>query len=92
MIELDSRPSRREDILAEQASDTQLLLNLSNGEYYALNEVGSDVWQLCDGSRSVREIVAAVGDEYDAPLDIIQADVLELLQGLANEGLVTTDR
>ncbi len=92
MIGPNSRLKRRDDILAQRASETQLLLNLSSGQYYALDEVGTRIWELCDGSRTVAEIAAVVGDEYDAPIDVIQADALELLEDLAGENLVVEAR
>lgn len=46
------------------------------------------VLKLCDGKRSVEEIASALAKEYSAPADVIQADVLELLQGLADKGYV----
>ncbi len=92
MIGLDSHPSRREGILTQRASDTQLLLDLGSGEYYALDDVGTRVWELCDGARRVADIVAVISQEYDAPAAVIQADVLELLDELAHEKLVVESR
>jgi pyrroloquinoline quinone biosynthesis protein D len=46
------------------------------------------VLKLCDGKRTVEEIVAALAKEYSAPADVIRADVLELLQGLADKGYI----
>ena len=44
------------------------------------------VLKLCDGKRTVEEIVEALTKEYSAPTDVIRADVLDLLQGLADKG------
>jgi pyrroloquinoline quinone biosynthesis protein D len=44
------------------------------------------VVKLCDGKRTVEEIVEALAKEYSAPADVIKADVLDLLQGLADKG------
>ena len=46
------------------------------------------VLKLCDGKRSVDDIVAALATEYSAPADVISADVLDLLQGLADKGYI----
>ena len=66
-----------------------MLLDLDGGTYFALNEVGARVWELSDGSRTVAEIATQLADEYDAPVAVIQADVLELLGELEVEQLVT---
>jgi len=46
------------------------------------------VLQLCDGKRSVTEIAAKLAEEYSAPVDVIAADIVELLQDLADKGYV----
>ena len=46
------------------------------------------VLKLCDGKRTVDEIVAALAKEYSAPAEVISADVLDLLQGLADKGYI----
>ena len=46
------------------------------------------VLKLCDGKRTVDEIVAALAKEYSAEAQVIRADVLDLLQGLADKGYV----
>jgi hypothetical protein len=84
----ESRPTRRSDILAQAAGDTVILLTPDSGEYFTLNEVGGRIWELADGSRTVADIAALLVVEYEAPLEEIQADALEVLGELAEEGLI----
>jgi Coenzyme PQQ synthesis protein D (PqqD) len=88
-MDADSRPTRRADVLAQAAGDTVILLTPDSGEYFTLNEVGGRIWELADGSRSVAEIAAALGEEYEAPLEEIQADALDVLSELAGQRLIT---
>jgi pyrroloquinoline quinone biosynthesis protein D len=46
------------------------------------------VLKLCDGQRTVQEIAASLAAEYAAPVEVISADVLDLLQGLADKGYI----
>jgi len=46
------------------------------------------VLQLCDGNRTVEDIAAKLAEEYSGPVDVITADVLDLLQGLADKGYI----
>jgi coenzyme PQQ biosynthesis protein PqqD len=77
--------------LTQQVSGTVVLLSPDNGEYYALNEVGSRVWELCDGTRNVSDVVTTICQEYDAPAETVEADVLELIEDLIREKLVVED-
>lgn len=55
----------------------------------ALNPTAAEIVGLCDGQRTVDDIVAVLRSRY-ASTDITQ-DVAELLAGLAAKGLVTYD-
>jgi len=55
----------------------------------ALNPTAAEILGLCDGRRTVDEIVAQLGGKYES--QDITADVQELLAGLAAKGLVTYD-
>jgi coenzyme PQQ biosynthesis protein PqqD len=82
-------PRRHDDVLVQAAGDETVLLALRNGTYFSLNEVAGRVWELCDGSRSVADIVAVITDEYAATPEDIERDVVELLDDLLAEDLVT---
>lgn len=42
--------------------------------------VSADILQLCDGQRSISAIAEALAQDYAAPVETIQADVLEFIQ------------
>ena len=87
----ESHPRRREQVLAQTAGETTILLAPVSGEYFTLNEVGGRIWQLADGSRSLQEIAQLLVDEYDAPLEAIEADTLELLRELEQRELLAAE-
>lgn len=47
------------------------------------------VLQLCDGARSVEAIAGELAKTYNAPVERILADIVPMLQGLADRGIVT---
>ena len=42
--------------------------------------VSADILQLCDGRRSISAIADQLAQSYAAPVETIQADVLEFIQ------------
>ena len=50
-----------------------------------------EILQICDGQRSVADVVAVLAEKYDADPAIITTDVLAMLQGLADQRFVTVD-
>jgi hypothetical protein len=91
MPKLDSRLARSNQVLAQKAGETLVLLNLDSGQYYDLNEVGTRVWELCDGVRTASEIACTISEECAAPADHIRLDVLAVLDDLVREKLVNGD-
>ncbi len=57
-------------------------------EVNVLNEIGSLVWSQIDGRRSLREIVAAIGDNYEVAPEEVQKDVLEFIASLQAHRMV----
>jgi hypothetical protein len=88
----DSCPKRQEQIIAQKRSKDVLLFNMDDGSYYALNEVGSRIWELCDGAHGVAQMVSLLAKEYDAPAKIIEMDILEVLEDLRTKNLIVESR
>jgi coenzyme PQQ biosynthesis protein PqqD len=85
---LAGRLRRQDGVLVQEAQGQTVLLRLEDGGYYALDEVGALIWELCDGQRSLRDVVAALCTEFDAPEATVAADVLEFVGELRHERLL----
>lgn len=63
--------------------------NVGDLDYiYTLNEVGSIVWELIDGERSVGQIIAAVHNAYEVTEEEAEKDTLDFLDSLEKAGLI----
>jgi hypothetical protein len=87
-ISRDSRPKRQEQIIVQKGSNDVLLFSMEDGSYYALNEVGNRIWELCDGTHGVAQLISILATEYDAPVKIIEMDVMEVLEELQSKNLL----
>lgn len=54
------------------------------------DEVAVDVLQLCDGSACVTAMIATLAGRYQARPETVEEDVLELLQDLTDQGILTS--
>jgi coenzyme PQQ biosynthesis protein PqqD len=90
-VSLDQRLQRQDGVLAQAAQGQTVLLRLEDGGYYALDEVGARIWELCDGLRDVGEVVATLCAEFDAPAATVRADVLEFIGDLRREQLLVVN-
>jgi len=58
----------------------------------APDEIAVEVLQLCDGIRNVGEIIDQLAAKYVAERGAIAADVIAMLQALADKGFLTEAR
>jgi len=73
---LTDRPLEASGVLQQEVSGMVVLLHPASGRYFSLERVSQRIWELCDGHRTVADLVVAVHAEYDAPAAEIEADVL----------------
>ncbi len=85
-------PKQDEQVHSSVLDGESVLLNLSSGRYYSLNVVGSTIWDLCGGERSLRQILSAICERFEVSVSQAQNDVLELIMHLEQEGLLHTER
>ena len=64
------------------------VLNLKNGVYYGLDEVGARIWNLIQEPKAVSEIRDVLLDEYEVEPERCERDLLTLLEELVAENLV----
>lgn len=77
-------PNQVSSTLGEEA----VILDLEQGEYYGLDEVGALIWNSIQQPATVAAICAAVMAEYDVEPAECEADVIALVSELHSAGLV----
>lgn len=88
MITLDSTiriPVTVSFTLLEQDA---VLLNTRGNKYYALDEVGAELWRRLSDGLKLRTAYEELLAEYDVDAGTLEADLLELLQALLDNGLI----
>jgi pyrroloquinoline quinone biosynthesis protein D len=58
----------------------------------APDEIAVEILQLCDGARSVAQMIDQLAAKYAAERAAIGADVIAMLQDLADKGFLTEAR
>jgi pyrroloquinoline quinone biosynthesis protein D len=70
----------------------QVWVILAPERVLAPDEIAVEVLQLCDGVRSVAEMVDHLSQKYTADRGAIATDVIAMLQDLADKGFLTEAR
>jgi hypothetical protein len=65
-----------------------IILELSRGEYFSLDELGARIWEGFVAGESVGDVAERLAPEYDVVLDRLRADVGALAEELMRRGLL----
>lgn len=89
MLDLHDRLRRKdEEVVAKVMDGEAIIINLSNGIYYSLDNVGAAIWDMIEGGWRLDEIVTAIASRYDVAGPRAEHDVLRLVTELLGEDVV----
>ena len=80
---------RREGASAVELDDNIAVYDDVGQLLILLNTSAGSVWELCDGSTTVDDMIRALGEVYPDDTSVIGDDVRETLRKLAEMGLVS---
>lgn len=75
-------------VISEIIDGEAVMINLTTGNYYSLNQAGAAIWDAVEAGASDEEIVQHLAARYDASHDELTAAVTQLLEELRREELV----
>ena len=75
----------------EEIGERGTVILIISGMMHQLNLVGGRIWSLCDGSRDLEQVVAALSEEFAAPREEIAADVADFVNELLQRGWLRHD-
>ena len=78
----------RNKIFWRKVEDETILLNIDDGFYYTLDEVGSIIWRMVVDNEGEDKIIAQIMDEYDVDETTVKKDVKNILKKLEKESII----
>ena len=82
-------PIHNPELVWRPLDDELVIVRPSDGQIRVLNGVGSFIWQAVDGKRSTADVAYLVCSEYEVSPEEALADVIEFLDKLSQDELVT---
>ena len=79
-------PKQAFGFFVEEMEDENLLYRLGGHKAIHLNDTATVIWKLCDGSRTVEDIIGLLAKEYPGSETAVATDVREAIGLLVSEG------
>lgn len=88
MITFESKFARNDDVAWRAIDDEALVVNPKDSLVYPLNAVGTRIWELLDGKKTVSEISSIIYEEFDGDEMTIRNDITDFVESLLKAGLI----
>lgn len=82
MLNLDLYPTPHPQVAGRVIEGEAVIILSESNLVNVYNTVGSRVWELCDGSRSVNEVIDLIVTEYNVDRTRAQQDVVAFIEQL----------
>ena len=84
-------PQRHPQVASRVVEGQGVIIYADSGEVNVLNDVGTRIWELIDGKRTVDEIIAVIMNEYAVTGETARADTNAFLQDLVNRQAIVLE-
>lgn len=75
------------DAFSETAiGDEIVVMSLSSGDFFSLEDTGRAIWLLIDGTRDEAGVLAALAEQYGGDVD--RGEVVQFLTALCDAGFL----
>lgn len=89
MLELSGAFTPNHEEVAAKVIDGELIIiRLSDGTYYSMDNVGARVWELIEGACGLPAIVETIAASFGAAAERVERDVEVLVRNLLAERLI----
>lgn len=84
----ETRVRCRAGVFYREIAGESVLLNVDGGQYFALNEVGTAIWNRLSGGAALGEVRDALLERFEANPDGVWDDLVALVRELLAHELV----
>ena len=77
-----------DEVIFRELDGEAVVLNLDTGIYFGLDAVGTRIWRLLEERKPLKAVLDTLIDEYEAPPDRLQRDLLAFVERLDDKGLL----
>jgi hypothetical protein len=88
-IEPGSIVCRTDKILFADIDEEVVMMDIEQGTYFGMDEIASQIWNLIEEPIRVSDLCSALHESYEVSPDECLRDVLEFLDQLNEQGLLS---
>ena len=75
--------------IANKLGEEMVMMNMENGDFISMNNVGADIWNLSQEPVSVKELIQKLLDLYNITEDQCMNETIQFLKTSTEQNLFT---
>jgi hypothetical protein len=87
-VKIDDRFDASPDVVARVVGGETMLLDMTSGTYFGLDEIGGQVWEKLEEGVSLAQACDSIERDYDVERAVLERDVLALAGELVEKKLI----
>ena len=82
---------RRPEVAWRVIDGEAVVVNPKAGMVYPFNPVATRFWELADGKHTLSQILQTVKEEFEAPAETIEQDMIAFFEDLEKKGFIIVE-
>ena len=78
-------------VFIQEVDNEVIILDTITEEYFSINEVGKDIWDLISKNQSLKAIKEELSLVYEIDEKQLEVDILNFIKALNEKGLINID-
>ena len=80
--------SKTDDFIWRRMGDEIVLVGNNGLSMHMLNKTAANIWEMCDGTRSIDDIIGIICERFEVSAEEASADVRSIIQRMEAAGFV----
>ena len=91
MLTLNSIIQRDPEVIAAEAAQDLIMVNIASGYYYGLSDVARKIWDAIERPKRVSDLIDDLTGSYHIDSSSCEDQTLSFLEALLDEGLLRVE-
>lgn len=87
-MDMNIKICQSKEIDSTDLNGDKVMMDLEKGKYFALNSIGSRIWDLIENKISIKEVINKLLEEYEVDKDTCEKTVGEFIDKMNKENLI----
>jgi hypothetical protein len=90
-MDINTKVQIPSSVFIQEVDNEVIILDTITEEYFSINEVGKDIWDLISKNQSLKAIKEELSLVYEIDENQLEVDILNFIKALNEKGLINID-